>query len=173
MEAAMKKLALLCILLLTACMLKPNDFPTPPPFNPPPKMTVIVELPVQTATPVVELRIKPILGNDKSNTATFFLITKTKFLAGDDQGIAESVKYPIKVRLNGSETVINTAADFVKNFKAIFNDKVSKALIESDENELLITAKGVRIGNGELWFNQFCSDAVCAKGEFLITQINN
>jgi hypothetical protein len=148
-----------------------------PPFepvpSPSPQVTIIVEFPYQTTTPMVEPRIKPILGDNKSDAATFFLIIKTRFFAGDDRGIADSVKYPLKVNLNGRETTINTAADFLKNYKDIFNDKVSKVPIEAEENKLPITANGVRIGNGEIWFNQFCSDSVCAKGEFLITQINN
>jgi hypothetical protein len=175
----MKKMLPLSVVLLfiLACsFIKPAwsfDTTVQPTATAQPQVTTIVEFPDRPLTSTVVPHIKPILVDDKMDAFTFFQIIKTQFLAGDNQSIAEKVKYPIKISLNGHETAIKTAADFEKNFKNIFNDKVSKALLDADENSLLITANGVSIGKGEIWFNQFCFDTVCAKGEFLITQINN
>ena len=94
-------------------------------------------------------------------------------MAGDYLGIAERVEYPINIKLKGLVATINTAADFENNFKEIFTTKVQNALINADENNIHISTKGVGIGNGEIWFNQFCSTANCTDGVFLITQINN
>jgi hypothetical protein len=45
--------------------------------------------------------------------------------------------------------------------------------VDNSEEDLVNGVVGIRVGNGELWFNLFCMDAACTEKEFLITQINN
>ncbi len=108
-----RKVLVLVGFFLTGCGLipTPNDFPPPPP------MTVIVELPQVTATTTIEPRMLPILSNDMQDAETFFLIVKTSLVAGDDAGISERVKYPIRVSLDGQEIILNTQSDFSTNTK--------------------------------------------------------
>jgi hypothetical protein len=151
---------------LTAC--EPNDFP------PRPEVTTIVEFPTPPViTPTTTPRIKPMLSEDRSNATAFFYVIKASALAGNDQGVAKSVLYPIQVNINGQPTTITTQAEFVKEWREIFNDKIVQVLEKADEVSLFITFDGVRVANGELWFNDFCADSSCAQGQFLITQINN
>ena len=153
---------------LTGCGLIP---PTPDDFPPPP-MTVIVELPQVTATTTIEPRMLPILSNDMQEAETFFLIIKTSLVAGDNVGISERVKYPIRVSLDGQEIVLNTQSEFLDQYETIFDQAFVSALYEMDESKLLLLPNGVQVGNGELWFNYFCVDVSCSDSEFLITQIN-
>ncbi len=154
--------ALLISLACASIIPTPNDFPPPP-------MTVIVELPNVTAVPTVELQTRPITAEKMSDARTFLLILKTRVASGDDVGIAESVKYPITV----GATAIATADEFVENYDTIFNDSIMAALTNANEEELILLPEGVRMGQGEIWFNLFCVDVACADQEFLITQINN
>lgn len=163
-----KKILALTLLLSLACvsiLSTPNDFPPPP-------LTVIVEFPHVTALPTFELRPSPIMQEKMSDARAFHLILLTRVAAGDSAGIAEMVKYPIPVNLDRS-TVIATADEFELYYDRIFNNGVIEALTETSEGDLILLPEGVRVGQGEIWFNLFCTDAACADTQFLITQINN
>jgi hypothetical protein len=182
----MKKIIFLLPLLILACnSIIPtpiptfNDFPPPPPtyltgIALTPRMTTIVEFPQETSTPTYEprpsLNLQP---NTLDDARTFLLILKTQVAAGDTYGFAEKVRYPIQVKVNGSLKTISTRDEFLENEKSILNDKFISALNLADENKVVIMPEGFRVGNGELWINQFCMDAACSDTEFFITQINN
>ena len=162
----MNKFALLFGLSLAACV--PNDFP------PRPHGTIIVEFPTPlAATLVATPRIKPIPGDDRSNATALFYVIKTSALAVNNRGFAGNVLYPVRVNLNGQGSTISTQADFIKSYSEIFNDKLMKSLESADEDNLFITFNGVQVGTGVFWFNQFCTNAACTQGRFLITEINN
>ena len=143
----------------------PNEFPPPP-------MTPIVEWPQVTATATLEPRLRPILSDDLQDAETFFLIIKTSMAAGDDLRIAESVKYPLQVKMDGQVIAFANKQDFLDQYKRIFDQGFINALMEIDESALTLLTNGVQVGNGELWFNSFCVDLTCSDAQFLITQIN-
>lgn len=164
----MKKYILLFGLMLLACS---TLVPTPDDFPPPP-MTVIVELPIVTPTTTIEPRLALITPEKMADAQSFYLMLVTKVTAGDSAGIAEMVKYPLTVQVNG-EMVISTAEDFDHYYKDIFNDRVMKALSDTSESNLTLLPEGVRVGQGEIWFNLYCVDLTCSDTQFLITQVNN
>jgi len=164
----MKKILILIVILLAGCSL----IPTPDDFPPPPPMTTIVEFPQVTATTTIEPNMRLILPDDMQDAETFFLIVKTSLAAGDDGGIAERVKYPIRVRANGQVTVLKDQNEFLDQYEKIFDQGFVTALSDIDESDLTLLPNGVQVGNGELWFNYFCVDLACSDSQFLITQIN-
>jgi len=135
-------------------------------------MTPIVEWPQFTPTATLEPRMRPILSNDMQEAETFLLILKTSLAAGDDLKIAESVKYPLRVKLGGQETLLKDQREFLDYYEKIFDQGFTNALFEMDETNLTLLPNGVQVGNGELWFNYFCVDVSCSDAQFLITQIN-
>src|SRR5512143_4036811 len=135
-------------------------------------MTPIVEWPQVTATTTIEPNLRPILPNDMQDAETFFLIIKTSMAAGDDVGIAERVKYPIRVRENGQEFVLKDQNGFLDQYETIFDQGFVATLSNIDESNLTLLPNGVQVGNGELWFNYFCVDLSCSDSQFLITRIN-
>jgi hypothetical protein len=143
----------------------PNDFPTPP-------MTTIVEWPQVTATATLEPHMRRILPEDMQDAETLFLIVKTSMAAGDDVGIAERVKYPIRVKLARQVIVIKDQREFLDQYNKIFDQGFVSTLFELDEENLTLLPNGVQVGNGEIWFNYFCVDLSCSDAQFLITQIN-
>lgn len=164
----MKKAWLLVVILLMGCGL----IPTPDDFPPPPPMTPIVELPQVTATSTLEPRLRPILPSDMQEAETFFLILKTGMMAGDGVGFAASVKYPIRVKVDGQVVAFNNQDEFLDSYEKIFDQDFANAIFEMDESDLTLLPDGVRAGMGELWFNYFCVDLTCSDAQFLITQIN-
>jgi hypothetical protein len=164
----MRKAIVLAVFLMTGCGL----VPTPDDFPPPPPMTVIVELPQVTATVTLEPRMRPILPDDLQAAETVFLIVKTAIAAGDSVKIAELVKYPIRVKLDGQESLLKDQQEFLDQYEKIFDEGFMNTLFEIDETNLTLLPNGVQVGNGELWFNYFCVDLSCSDAQFLITQIN-
>jgi len=136
----MKKVLLLVApILVLACyqlVPTPNDFPAPPSatpineFPPPPPMTPIVEFPVVTATVTLEPHLRPILLDDMQGAETFFLIVKTSIAAGDDEGVAKLVKYPIHVSVNGQDLLIENQTEFVDAYDQIFDPEFATAYLK-------------------------------------------
>ena len=163
----MRRLFLICGLILAGCTAIP-----PTPNLPPPPQTVIVEVPWPTVTPIPADRIKPITDTDLSEAGTFLLILKTMVIAGDSGGVAERVAYPLIVSVDGELLVLQNAADFEQSYDRIVNQHILEVLAASDEDDLLFTFGGIKLGNGELWFNQYCMDGACTQGELKISEIN-
>jgi hypothetical protein len=124
------------------------------------------------ATATLEPRLRPVTNDDMSRARDFFLILLTRAVAGDSQGISETVKYPIAVELNPM-AMIAGPDEFVANYDRIFNERVLNALSDTDVQDLIYLPEGIRVGQGEIWFNLYCTDPTCVDSEFLITQINN
>jgi hypothetical protein len=167
-----KRFLVLGFLYLTACGTLPTPGPTPNDFPPPPPMTPIEEWPQVTPTATLEPRMRPILLEDLDNAKTLFLIIKTSMAAGDDTKVAELVKYPIRVKLDGQEIVLSNQEEFLDQYPKIFDQKFITALADIDESNLILLPNGVQVGNGALWLNYFCTDLSCSDAQFLITQIN-
>lgn len=145
----------------------PDDFPEPP-------MTVIVEFPTTLpATPTPRPLIKPVFSDDLEKARTFFLILKVGMSAGDSGLIAERIYYPIEVRVNGRPTTIQSQAEFERNYAGIFSAQLQADIAGANEQDVQLGLDGIKAADGALWFNQFCADAACTQGQFLITMINN
>jgi hypothetical protein len=137
-------------------------------------MTPIVEFPMTLPSmPTPRPLTKPIFADDMSDARTLFLILQVGMSAGDSASIAERVLYPIRVRVNGQPTTILSAAEFERNYAAIFSKALQEAIAGADENDLELQLDGIKAAGGALWFQQFCADAACAQGQFLVTQIDN
>lgn len=159
----MKRYVISAVLLVTlACTTLP---PTP--------MTVIIEnetVPVPTTT--LEPRPAIITPEKMAEAREFQLRILTLMTAGDSAGVAELVRYPIRVNLDGS-AIINNAQEFENNYQRIMTDNIFEALTDTSETNLVLLPEGIRVGQGEMWFNLYCTDAACSETQFFVTQINN
>ena len=75
--------------------------------------------------------------------------------------------------MNGNLTVIPWAAESDRQYAGIFTSRLQEALLEAEEADLAFQSDGIVAAGGVLRFNQFCADADCTRGVFLMTQINN
>jgi hypothetical protein len=162
----MKRFLIAVVILLAGC----TAVPTPDDFPPPP-MTVIVEFPQVTATATIEPRLRPTLSDDMNDAETFFLVIKTSVAAGNATTVVESIKYPIRVKVNGQAITIKDQDGFLAQYGNIFDQRFISTLSDIDESSLSLLPDGVQVGSGELWFNSFCVDLACLDSHFLITQI--
>ncbi len=165
----MRKFALAFALLLSlACA---SIVPTPHDFPPPPMTVIVEDFPTPFVTATIEPHLAMITSEKMQDAYEFQLILVTRVAAGDSIGVAEMVKYPITVDVDG-QVVISTADEFEKYYDRIFTDDVIAALNETNEEDLLLLPEGVRVGQGEVWFNLYCVDLTCNDTQFFITQVN-
>lgn len=71
---------------------------------------------------------------------------------GDKKVVAEYIRYPITVYIDGTKTEIKTEDEFVKNYDKILTGKVKTALMNQKVKETFVNYKGVMVGQGEVWF---------------------
>lgn len=135
----------------------------------------MVEFPTPAAPPTSVPRpmAKPIYPSDMQEARTLLLLLQVAFTAGDSGLIAERVLYPVEVRVNGQPATIASASALEASYDAIFHVNFRESILAAEDDDVKLTLNGVEVGDGALWFNQFCMDAACTESQFLITQINN
>jgi hypothetical protein len=70
-------------------------------------------------------------------------------------------------------TTISSKDEFLAQYYQIINSKIMDALKTTSEEDLVYLPAGIRVGQGEIWFYLFCTDAACMQKNLLIAQINN
>lgn len=163
----MKKIVFVFALFLTACgsiLPTPNDFPPPP-------TGIVEDFPTVFVTSTIEPRPAMITQDDMQEANNFSLILLTRVVSGDSLGVAEMVKYPITVKLD-TPVVILSVEEFEQKYDDIFDNELISVIAEINEDDLILLPEGIRVGQGEIWFNLYCVDLSCSDTEFFITQIN-
>lgn len=88
--------------------------------------------------------------------------------SGKKKALAKMIVFPIRVRLNGEETNIVDAEEFVSHYSQIADKKWKASVLGTDVNEMFSNYMGYSLGDGSVWF----SKQVDRKG-YWIYAINN
>ena len=88
--------------------------------------------------------------------------------SGKKKALAKMVVFPIRVRLNGEETNIVDAEEFVSHYNQIADKKWKASVLGTDVNEMFSNYMGYSLEDGSVWF----SKQVDRKG-YWIYAINN
>jgi len=171
----------LATLLLGACN-KPAD--TPAPEAPAPAADVTT--PAATSAADTAADAAPVAPDDNAVDAAIdkILGDHTKYQAvinayqkavadGDKEGVAALVDYPLAVTIDGKQTSIKDAADFVRNYDKIVTPAVAGVIKAQKYSELMVNGKGVMFGSGETWINGICKkgSADCSEFEVKVVAI--
>jgi len=156
----MKKLVLFLTLCLVGCAS----------FQPATPVTIY---PTLLPTPTLAVNTKPITEADREAAYNFFYHLKIHMVSLEYEHMAEEIRYPITVNVDGQPKTFIYVAEFNANFRKIFPDEKIQKFISIDESELTFTPNGVRVADGIIWFDLFCMDPGCDTAAFLITEINN
>lgn len=154
----MRKIVPIIVLFLVACgrpSFPANQYPTPLP------------------TPTLATQTMPIDNAKKEEAFNFFYELKNKMALGEYEHLAEEIRYPITVNVDGQPKTFIFASEFEANFEKIFSKAAIQEFISTDESALTFSDNGVKVANGIIWFNLICMDPSCENAEFLITEINN
>jgi hypothetical protein len=61
----------------------------------------------------------------------------------------------------------------VKNYKAIFTDKVKHTIENQQYQDLFVDSEGIMLGNGEVWISGIVEKTTPPKTDIKIIAINN
>jgi hypothetical protein len=89
---------------------------------------------------------------EKSEVEDFCLMVRNAFLDEDWEAIAPVIRYPITMRLEGSETEIATAEEFLAFMqdKTIY-DSDRDAMAEETCHNMFFNGEGICLGSGQVW----------------------
>lgn len=155
----MKKLVLILTLFLVGCGS----------FQPATPVTIY---PTLFPTPTLAVNTKPITDADIEAAYNFFYQLKIHMASGEFEHLAEEIRYPITVNVDGQPKSFIYVAEIDANFEKIFSDEKIQKFISTDESELTFTPNGVKVADGIIWFDLICTDPACDTAAFMITEIN-
>lgn len=101
------------------------------------------------------IAIPAFADDDAQGRNAAFLASLQQAVGDDDQeAVSEMIQYPLRT----THMTIKTPAQFLRNYDTIFNDAVKGAIADQTAESLFYRDQGVMIGNGEVWFDAFCTD---------------
>ena len=72
------------------------------------------------------------------------------------------VAYPLRVNTSGGPRIYRDRKSLERDFEQIFTPKVREAILAEQAGRLFVRDQGAMIGNGEVWFDQTCSNDRCS-----------
>lgn len=133
--------------------------------------TAVNLYPTPLPTPTLAVVTSPII--DQEDAFHFFYEIKNMMALGEYEHVAEEIRYPITVNVDGQPKTFVYVAEFEANFEKIFSEDMIQQFISTDESDLTFTENGIKVADGIIWFDLICMDPTCTDADFLITEINN
>ena len=113
--------------------------------------------------------------NTKSDQDVENFVSEIQKLVVNDnkEELAEQIKYPINVKINGKVTKIQNKDEFIKNYAQIFNANYKKAISNAYTKYMFVNWQGIMFGEGlyNIWINEITPNGNDSK--LMITAINN
>ena len=91
-------------------------------------------------------------GTDAAQVTTFLKCLQSSVALDNRIKVATLVQFPLKVWLDGEETVIDNESEFQARYSRIFDADVKRAIAEARVDTLVASQQGVMFGNGRVWF---------------------
>ena len=91
----------------------------------------------------------------------------------DPAAVAALVHYPIKVKLHGKPTYLNTPKSFIKNYDNIITPDIATVIQNQKYESLFINYQGAMFGEGEVWITGFCTGDTCKHPDIKIGTIQS
>jgi hypothetical protein len=114
--------------------------------------------------------IDRVLGDHARYQAVFARLQRT--VAGQDAAaVAALVAYPFTASIEGRKVKIEDAAAFVAQYNRIVTPAIAAVIAKQKYADVMVSAKGVMLGSGEVWLNGACSDRACIKPEVKVIVI--
>ena len=114
--------------------------------------------------------IDRVLG-DHARYREVFARLQQAVAAGDAPAVAALVAYPFTTRIDGRQVKLEDAAAFAAHYDRIVTPAVADAIARQKYADVMVSAKGVMLGNGEAWLNGVCRDRACARPEVKVIAI--
>lgn len=89
----------------------------------------------------------------------------------DAASVAALVDYPFTATLDGKRSTLKDAAAFTAQYDRIVTPAIADAIAKQEYAALMVNAKGVMLGSGEVWLSGVCRDPACAAPEVKVIAI--
>lgn len=93
-----------------------------------------------------------VAGTDAAEVTAFLRSLQSAVALGNRAKVASLVDYPLKVWLDGEETVIRNESELQVRYGRIFDADVKQAIAEARVDTLSASRQGVAVDNGRVWF---------------------
>ena len=91
-------------------------------------------------------------GTDAPQVTAFLKSLQSAVALGNRTKVATLVHFPLKVWLDGEETIIANDSEFQARYGRIFDTDVKRAIAEAKVETLFANQQGVAVDNGRVWF---------------------
>jgi hypothetical protein len=91
----------------------------------------------------------------------------------DPAAVAALVRYPIRVKLHGKPTYLNTPKSFIKNYDNIITPEIAAVIEKQKYEALFVNYQGAMFGDGEVWITGKCIDNTCKHPDIKIGTIQS
>ena len=124
--------------------------------------------------PDIDKSIDAMIG-DNTHTQVHQLVTDLQQAVAkhDPAAVAALVHYPIKVKLHGKPTYLNTPKSFIKNYDNIITPDIATVIQNQKYENLFINYQGAMFGEGEVWITGFCTGDTCKHPDIKIGTIQS
>src|SRR5512141_3159266 len=93
-----------------------------------------------------------VAGTDAAQVAAFLKSLQSSVALGTRLKVATLVHFPLKVWLDGEETIIANESEFQARYSRIIDADVKKAIAEAKVEGLFANQQGVMFDSGRVWF---------------------
>ncbi|MBY0245679.1 MAG: hypothetical protein K2Q03_09520 [Sphingobacteriaceae bacterium] len=100
----------------------------------------------------------------------FALQVKKAILFRQKAWLAKHIQYPLKVQIKGKQTIVKNNKQLIAHYENVFHSAFNKKIASVCVCNLFSNAKGLMLGDGEIWF-QTRGNAIAP--DFKIIAINN
>ena len=111
-------------------------------------------------------------GLDFDEAKLFFDCLKDATKRDDKTALSRLVQYPLRIHALDRASTIATAVAFRKAYPLIFNQRVKDAIEAQRFDDVLVSYRGIMIGNGEAWISGI-TERGRSKPTIKIISINN
>lgn len=119
-------------------------------------------------TDPLERRLEQVAGIKPPEARAFLSEVQRTVGIRDRMAVCALVHYPLRHR----DGPVRNATACQSRYAEIFTGPVTDAIASQQFAALFVSADGVMLGNGEVWFAAVCQDSGCAQHELRITAIN-
>jgi hypothetical protein len=114
--------------------------------------------------------IDRVLGDHAGYQAVFTRLQRA--VADEDAAaVATLVAYPFTASIDGRKLKLDDAGAFVAQYHRIVTPAIAGVIANQKYADVMVSARGVMLGNGEVWLNGVCGDRACAKPEVKVIAI--
>jgi uncharacterized protein YbaA (DUF1428 family) len=93
-----------------------------------------------------------VAGADAAQVAAFLRTLQSAVAVGNRLKVATLVHFPLKVWVDGEETVVANESEFQARYSRIIDADVKKSIAEARVETLVANQQGVMFDNGRVWF---------------------